>query len=78
MKDFDIGFIPMSWKRGEKLRIWPATPTRRGRIEQDALCSFDEFMKCDPMKAIAAIGFQYGDKERVENWLTWWREGNEH
>jgi hypothetical protein len=77
MDNFDIGFIPEGWKRGDGVRV--IDTDNGGRVEHSpnlAFTSAEELAHAKDMNEhTESVDFAVEDRFRVVNWLQWWNNG---
>jgi hypothetical protein len=68
--EFEIEFVPLGWRRGDKLSLRNAPPNGRGfvALHSDCLGIYDVHPK-----SIAAVEFWSGEEAKINAWLKWWR-----
>lgn len=69
VREWDIGFVPKGWTRGDHLRIVPAPANGRGMVLRKDLPLGTRILPDD----IAFVQFVYTDAPRVDSWLKWWK-----
>jgi hypothetical protein len=67
---FEIGFVPNGWTRGEPLQI------ANGRFASGPWAALSQAMVCDydsPLSPDAFyITFHQDDEQKVARWIEWW------
>jgi hypothetical protein len=67
MTNFDIGWIPAGWERGDDLQIVAAPPGGNGLIGRIL-----HFPLGDLPHDECTYRFHYNEGDRVDAWLKWW------
>lgn len=76
MDEWQIGFVPHGWERGDLLQVRKAHPDFRGWVERSPAMLFGRgpLVAIDP-RDVHCVAFQYGDGAKVSAWLEWWNDG---
>ncbi|MBI5270691.1 MAG: hypothetical protein HY856_13550 [Burkholderiales bacterium] len=73
MAEFDIGWVPAGWERGEKLAVVQAIRHQNGDVRPGYVSQWD----MPPFSGaaedhVAEVRFMPDDGPRVTAWLEWW------
>lgn len=73
MVEWDEGFIPKGWKRGDQLYLINGD-FRNGRMACVArYVSLEDSLSAERVDDIFGVQFHYSQKDKVADWLDWWR-----
>lgn len=75
MNQFDIGYVPEGWRRGDPLHV-TAPPSCPGRVNYGTVTR--KTTGYGPSQAASTFAVHYAGTEeevkRVNAWLKWWRK----
>jgi hypothetical protein len=75
LREFDIGFVPHGWTRGEPLRVCPVGRLGpEGLVERDPDYLFAQGPSTGPIdgRLVGHVRFRAADERRVAAWVQWW------
>lgn len=72
LKEFDIGWAPGNWKRGDELIVDSVGRMGVGTIRR--ACDLQFNLKDAHKSIVVTYNCTLDDSDRVRAWLDWWRK----